>query len=424
MSVMHRMYSVAMRCLQGALPLISAFTRRDAKLHRFATGHRQAMDEIEAACRQGLGGNVYWVHAASLGEYNVVRPLIERLKEQTGCTVVLTFFSPTGVEALTAREQLPPFVDAVFYLPLDTRRNVRRFLDALQPVKAIFAVSEYWVNYLLELRRRQIPAYLISGVVSEQSALLKWYGRMFYGEALKAYRSMMVLDEESLQRLQQVGVSSAVVVSDPLFDAAVSVAATPYADEVIAHFCADRPVFVAGSIHDDNDLELVSTLANRYRNVRFLFVPHEITKERIRQIADSLKGASMTYSDYRDGGMQHDIQVLIIDFIGALSRIYRYGTWAYVGGGFTSYLHSVIEATAYGLPVAYGPRIHRKPAARQLMALGIGKSVATADELDDWFIPLKNAPALLADIRQKALDFMQRNSGVAQKVVSIILENK
>ena len=117
-----------------------------------------------------------------------------------------------------------------------------------------------------------------------------------------------------------------------------------------------------------------------------------------------------------------DIQVLVIDFVGALARIYRYGTWAYVGGGFTPYLHSVIEATAYGLPVAFGPKIHRKPMLRKMMALGIGQSVKTADELDDWFIPLRKNTELLANIRQKAIAFMQQNSGVAEKVVSIILE--
>lgn len=420
--MMFRLYNLVMRCLQALLPLIPLLKRPGSKLCRFAKGHRYALADIEAACAEGrLSGDVYWVHAASLGEYNVVRPLIERLKQRTGCTIVMTFFSPTGVEALTGREELPSFIDAVFYLPLDTRRNVRRFLDAVKPVKAIFAVSEYWVNYLLELRSRQIPAYLISGVVSERSALLKWYGRLFYGEALEAYRAMMVLDEDSQRRLQQLGVKTAVVMSDPLFDAAVSVAATPYRDEAIEQFCAGDKVFIAGSIHDDNDLRLVCTLANRYRNVKFVFVPHEVTRDRIRQIADGLKGAAMTYSDYRAVAVKPAIQVLVIDFVGALSRIYRYGTWAYVGGGFTPYLHSVIEATAYGIPAAFGPKIHRKPMLRQMMALGIGQSVTTGDELDDWFIPLKNDAALLDEIRQKALAFMQKNSGVAERVVNIIL---
>lgn len=419
---MRYVYSIVMKCFQWLLPLLALTTRKESKLHRFAVGHRHALATIEAARKAHPDISVCWVHAASLGEYNVVRPLIERLKQRTGCVIVMTFFSPTGVEALTGRETLPPFIDAVFYLPLDTRSNVRRFLDVVRPEKAIFAVSEYWVNYLLELKRRGIPAFLISGVVSERSALLKWYGRLFYADALKAYRAMMVLDEDSQHRLQELGVENAVVVSDPLFDAAVSVAKMPYSDETIERFCNGDRVFVAGSIHDDNDLKLVCTLANRYRNVKFIFVPHEVTRERLRQIADGLKGAAMTYSDYRTATSPSDIQVLIIDFVGALARIYRYGTWAYVGGGFTPYLHSVIEATAYGLPVAFGPKIHRKPMLRKMIALGIGQSVKTADELDDWFIPLRKNTELLANIRQKAIAFMQQNSGVAEKVVSIILE--
>ena len=419
------LYDIALRLLQALLALVRLVGNKDKKLHKFATGQKHAMRTIEDALRGEDRDNVFWFHAASLGEYNVIRPIIQRLKERRSCRVVLTFFSPTGVEALTSREKLPPCIDHVFYLPLDTRRNARRFLRVVRPQKAIFAVSEYWVNYLGELKRQGIPAFLVSGCIGDDSILLKWYGRWFYGKALRSYHAMMVLDDHSKSNLESLGLNNVVRTGDPLFDTAISVAATKYHDEKIERFCAaQHPVFIAGSIHDRNDLRLVGSLANRHRDVKFIFVPHEIRANNMELVKEHTEGKAVAYSEIADGDDLSDVQILVIDFLGALSRIYRFGHFAYVGGGFTPYLHSVIEATVYGLPVAFGPNIKRKVTPRQLQVLGIGRMVRTEDELDNWLSSLKNDGQALQTIRQKAREYTQQNSGATEKVTELILSEK
>lgn len=411
-----------MRLSQHLLAIVRLAWSKDKKLYQFAMGQKHVMTTIEDAFRKD-DREVCWFHAASLGEYNVIRPIIEQIRQQTGCRMVLTFFSPTGVEAMTSREKLPPFIDDVFYLPLDTKRNASRFLDVVKPQKAVFAVSEYWVNYLLELQCRQIPAFLVSGCIREGSVLLKWYGERFYGKALNAYSRMMVLDDDSKTRLESLGLRNVVKTGDPLFDAALRMAATDYHDETIERFCASgAPVFIAGSIHDQNDWRLVCTLANRHPDVKFIFVPHEIKGYREQMEREQLKGKDVAYADMKAGRDGDEAQILVIDFVGALSRIYRYGQFAYVGGGFTPFLHSIIEATVYGLPVAFGPNIHRKVTPKQLQRLGIGQMVTTEDELDNWFDKLKNDASALADIRQKALLYARQNSGATEKVAQMILE--
>lgn len=420
-------YNLFMTLAQRLCPLIAAFTGRQKKVHRLAVAQQHVLADIEQTMATRVSKvDVCWFHAASLGEYNVIRPIIERLKATTSCTVVLTFFSPTGVEALTGEgKSLPSFVDYVFYLPIDTRRNVRRFLDAVRPKKAVFAVSEYWVNYLQALYRRQIPAYLVSAKITERSALLRWYGRLFYREALKAYRTMMVLDEPSKRRLEQVAVGKVVVMGDPLFDAAASVAQTPYHDAIVEGFCSGRQVFVAGSIHMDADLQLVATVANRHPDMKCLFVPHEVSAAAIAQVKRAVEGRAVAYSECRSAADAQAAQVLIIDFVGALARLYRFGTWAYVGGGFTPYLHSLIEATVYGLPVSFGPCTERVSMAGRVMQAGIGCKVSTADELDSWLTELRNNNEKYETIRQQALDFARRNVGATASVVNMIAyENK
>ena len=172
-------------------------------------------------------------------------------------------------------------------MPLDTASNVRRFLDAVKPEKAVFIISEYWVNYLLELGKRQIPTYLISANITEHAPFIHWYGGL-WRRALKSYTHFFVLNEVSKKRLHQIGFDNVTVTGDPLFDNARKVAHTPYENAVIARFVDGRDVFIAGSIHDKKDLELVSTLANRHQDTRFIFVPHEISPERILLIKKRL----------------------------------------------------------------------------------------------------------------------------------------
>lgn len=415
---MHAIYNFAAYLVDIIFQFIALFVRHPhAKFIRFVCGQQGLIRHIVAGERTtGDERPTLWVHASSLGEYNVAKPIVRQLHDSGHWRIVLTIFSPSGLDYLKRYRQN---VDAVYPLPLDKPWNVRRFLDAVKPQRAVFIISEYWVNYLHELGRREIPTFLISANITERAPFLRWYGALWRRQ-LKTYTHFFVLNETSQRRLASLGFTNVTVTGDPLFDNARKVARTPYENKIIEHFVDGRDVFIAGSIHDKQDLDMVATLANRHQDTRFIFVPHEISPENILRIKKRLLCQAHRYSHCTEETDFSRTQVLIIDFMGALSSIYRYARWAYVGGGFTPYLHSIIEATAYGLPVAYGPCIERKPTAQELADLGVGRVVENSEQLDDWFSLLKTDKKRLDMIRRTAIDYMQRHEGATEAIVRTI----
>lgn len=401
--------------LFGIIALL--FHRPRNKFLRFVKGQQGLIRQIQAGERAtGDERPTLWVHASSLGEYNVAKPIVRLLHESGRWRIVLTVFSPSGLDYLKRYRQ---HVDAVYALPLDKSYNVWRFLDAVRPDRAVFIISEYWVNYLSELRRRAIPTFLVSANITERAPFMHWYGGLWRRQ-LKTYSHFFVLNESSQRRLERLGFTNVTVTGDPLFDNARKVARTPYENAIIERFVDGRNVFIAGSIHDRQDLEMVTTLANRHQDTRFILVPHEISPENILRIKKRLLCQAHRYSHCTPETDFSKTQVLIIDFMGALASIYRYARWAYVGGGFTPYLHSIIEATAYGLPVAYGPYVERKPTAQELAELGVGRIVENAEQLDDWFSELKNNSKRLENISRTAITYMQRHEGATEAIIQTI----
>lgn len=399
---------------------ITSLMSADSKFRKFIEGQRTALSDVivSSASRPE---RVIWVHASSLGEYGVARPLIRELKNVYGYHIVLTFFSPTGYEALKSMADRYPEADEVYYLPLDTVRNARRMVETLRPEKAIFIISELWINYLHQLHRHGVPTYLVSAKITRRTSAAKWYGKPLR-DALLDFTEIMVLDYTSERILHRLGIHNVRRTGDPLFDNAVGMARQEYSDPVLDHFCGTDRVFIAGSISDENDLRLVSHLANTFVEQKFIFVPHEINDATLLAIRESLKVSSVLYSDLKNGTGAEGAQVLVIDFIGALARMYRYCAYAYVGGGFTPYLHSVIEATVYGLPVAFGPEIYRKNTPQELIDLGIGTMVRTDQDIETWFRRIRDNASLLDEIRRKAVSYTASQTGATGQVLEIIVD--
>lgn len=415
---MNIIYNIAVNTMHGALKAYSHMLGKNSrrKFSLFVKGQQGIKGHVRRTMKDRPDKPTVWIHAASLGEYAVARPIIAKLKRDGDCTIVLTFFSPSGYRAL---EHNHPGVDYLFYLPLDTKRNVRAFLNAVQPDKAVFLISEYWPNYLQELKFRAIPTYLVSAIIRDDAPFFKWYGRI-YRKSLSSYTHTYVLDERSKFNMLMLGVDNVTISGNPLFDNAETVANTPWHNDIIHNFCNDSKVFIAGSISDDKDLELVSTLANRHPDTRFLFVPHDIKPNNLRAIKESVNGKALLYSECSADTDFTGTQVLIVDFVGALAYMYRYATWAYVGGGFTPLLHSLIEATVYGIPVSFGPQIHRKVTPRQMIDLGIGQIVRNADDLDRWFTSLKDNAPRLEEIREISKKYVHSNIGATEEIVKAI----
>lgn len=412
------MYDLCWQILFTGLKLLNycRLIKKDSKLQHFISGQSDIFQRIESISKSECTKPVVWIHASSLGEFGVARPIIKRIKERGDYSVFLTFFSPTGVEALGKQHT---DIDVVEYLPIDTKQNARQFIDVVKPKKAIFIISEFWPNYLEELKRQHIETYLVSGLIKAQSPMFKWYGAIIR-RSLSAFTKFMVLDEGSRQHLATIGFDNVHVVGDPLFDNAMAVAATPYSNKIVEAFASQGDMFIAGSVSDDKDLSLVSHLANTHPDTRFLVVPHEISEDSLNNIKHCFERKTVCYHECNENTDFSDTQVLVIDFIGALAYLYRYAKWAYVGGGFTPYLHSVIEATVYGLPVAFGPEINRKVTPQQLIKLGIGCKVKKNKELNHWFDHLKNNPSELEIIREKANKYIKQNLGATDDIVSLL----
>lgn len=421
---MNILYNSILRTGQLALHLIASnpwLCPSHSKLRKLATAQEHVIRQIREAFLKGARDSrpVIWIHAASLGEFGVARPIIRQLHAQKKWNIVVTFFSPTGYEALSSSRH--PGIDHVFYLPWDTRRQAAAFLDIIRPRKAIFIISEYWLNYLGELKRRAIPTYLVSAVIRKDAPFFRWYGGAFR-RSLDTFTHFMVLNPSSAQLLARLGHHNATVTGDPLFDNVIAVASTPYRNPIVERFAAGRPVFIAGSTSDRKDLELVCTLANRHPDMRFIIVPHEISEEGLNRIRYHLRGPARLYSECSETTDFQHTQTLIIDFLGALAYLYRYGTWAYVGGGFTPYLHSIIEPAVYGLPVAFGPKTRRKVTPRELAARGIGKVVRSAKELDNWLQAMQAHPERLAAIKEATSGYTRQNAGATREIMHILTD--
>ena len=414
--MMRWLYSLAMIVLSGAVALAGRFVSRPArsKVGAFIAGRHRLLEAIARDFRRTEGRKVVWVHAASLGEFAIARPLIEALGREAACDFVITFFSPSGYEPVKAGGRY----GQLFYLPIDTPRNARAFLEIVRPDAALFMVSEYWHNYLRELRRRAIPTFLVSALIRDDAPFFRRFG-VNYRRDLAAYTRIFTLDEHSVANLGRLGCARAVQTGDPLFDNAYGIARRPFADAVVERFRGDDRLFVAGSIGTDADLTLVASLAAARPDTKFLIVPHEVDEASLHTIEARLGGRTMRWSACTPTTDFAGVQGLIVDFVGALASLYRYGTWAYVGGGFTPYLHSVIEAVVYGLPVAFGPEIRRKVTPAQLMERGIGTKVASVEEFAAWFDALQD-DARLGAIRRAAANYMAENIGATETIVRTI----
>lgn len=413
------------RLMRTARWLAKAVAPRDTfnpggKTSRFLLGQRRAREAVKEGMKDiDRSRPTVWIHAASLGEFGIARPIISHLRMTTDCNIVVTFFSPTGYEALSRNGA--ETIDRVFYLPLDTSDNASAFLDAVNPACAVFMVSEFWHNYLHQLRERKIPALLVSAIIRDDGPFFNpVYGKL-YRESLGTFSRVYTLDERSVENINRLGLTTGLVNGDPLFDNVSLVASTPWSDPVVERFKGRERLFLAGSIHRDEDLEMITELANRHPETRFIIVPHEITDETLQALEQRLNGGSKRRSACDDSTDFSTTQCLLIDSVGSLAYLYRYATWAYVGGGFTRLLHSVIEPTVYGIPVAFGPNIRRKVTPREMMRLGIGQMVEDVDDLDLWFKGLKSNENRLHYVAKRAARYVVQNTGATPRVVEEIV---
>ena len=382
------------------------------KTRKFITGRRGQFPRIEAACRGQRG--IVWVHSASYGEFEEVRPVVSALKAlKPDIRILVTFFSPSGYEYLKD----DPIADWVFYIPIDTRRNARRFLDAVRPEKVIVSISDYWLNFLHELRSRGIDTYLTSARYEPDMIYFKPVGFMYRDAFRTCFKRIFVRDRQSLDLLGSIGATNAVLMGDPRLDRVLEIASEPWSDPVVDAWAGGRKVFVAGSTLPDEDEELVAALANSHPGDKFMVIPHEIDRRQIERFCASINGPCALYLE----GGSPDAQVLVVDTVGMLSRLYRYGFAAYVGAGFDGGPHSVIEPAAYGIPVSYGPEFGPQYHCQLLVDCGAARSVSNANEICAWYDRLVSDGDFLAASGKAAADYCVSGSDVARRIAMEIV---
>ena len=345
------------------------------KARKLVEGQAQALQKIrearsrwKAVDKKHADEGPIWFHAASVGEFEQARPIIERLKqEHPEKRVLLTFFSPSGYEM---RKDYP-VVDLVTYLPFATRRRVRAFLDELKPGVAVFVKYEFWPAYLRELKRRKIKTFLISAIFRPKQ-LFFWPWGISYRNLLKAFTRLYVQDDASAELLRKYGLDRVTVAGDTRFDRVSTIASREVELPLIERFCVGKTI-VAGSTWPEDETLLARYLEER-DDVKLLLVPHEINAEHLHRIFLTFKGQYIRYSEATSGNIA-TCRVVMVDTLGLLSQLYRYATVGYVGGGYGAGIHNTIEAAVYGIPVLFGPNYYKFREAKNLLKNGAAETV-------------------------------------------------
>ena len=358
--------------------------------------------------------DLIWIHAASVGEFEQARPLIERLRrEQPQHKIVVTFFSPSGYEMRKNYDQ----ADDVYYLPFATRRNAKRFLDALQPTMAIFVKYEFWPAYLRELKKRNIPTYSISAIFRPKQLFFRPWGKSQL-RVLDCFTHIYVQDEASRQLLQSHGITRVTVAGDTRFDRMAELiqanAGKSLGDRLvpIEQFVEGcEHVIVAGSTWPKDEELLAQFMANN-PSAKLILVPHEIDDTHLHTIFELFEGRMVRYTQANSLNIRHT-RVLVVDTMGLLSSIYRLGHVAYIGGGFGVGIHNTIEAAAYGMPVLFGPNYHHFREAKGLIAAGAADSISNYTELERSLI---RALATHEEMGARAAAYVQSELGATDKI--------
>ena len=410
------MYSLAINIVSFFLRIAALWNH---KLRLFVDGRKGLLDRIASAVKGHEG--IIWFHTASMGEFEETRPVIEAVRKRyPEKKILLTFFSPSGYEVRKDWK----VVDWVFYLPLDTARNARRFVEIVRPAKAMFTIGEFWFNYLRQLRLHGVDTYIMSVLATKNSPYMKWYGHAYRRLLRTSYRTIMVKNDVTKAALEAIGCKSVCVAGDARFDRVNDTASAPWHDDIVDRWSGGKKVFVAGSTCFKDD-DLVISLCLKYPSEKFLFIPHEPDSEPIRHIVESVKGGAAVYSEYESAGRQPDAglesaQVLIIDKVGMLSKLYRYGWAALIGGGFINMPHSVIEASVYGLPVVMGPQYHKNLQFVELMPSGAAVPVKDEADIAAWFGKLHDDPEYLSRVSRAAYDYCKGNCGATDTIMNIL----
>lgn len=399
---MRWIYSLGVRGYSFLIRLASLW---NPKAKKWMQGRKMIWEHLDAW--QRTDKPLYWFHCASLGEFEQGRPLIEALKNQGDCQIVVTFFSPSGYEI----RKNYAHADLVTYLPRETNKNVVRFLDKIKPDQVFFVKYEFWATYIFEAKKRGAQVYSVAAVFRKNQLFFKPYGG-FMRSVLNAFDRVFVQDLKSLQLLKTIQIEG-VLAGDPRYDRVLGNAKNVQAYPTIENFINGSNVLVVGSSWASDDAVLKDTINHPDFEWKVIIAPHEVSEDRVQSIERIFTKKSVRYSVL--SSESSTAQILIIDNVGMLMNVYQYANLAYVGGAFGKGLHNILEPAAFNVPVVFGNKFSKFYEATEFIEAGIGFSVNNADEFSALFSKLSQE-----DQSQKVRDFMEARVGATAKILSEI----
>lgn len=403
------LYNLGIFIYSLLIHLVAPFSRKPRKMMK---GHWVVYELLRQQKEEGA--KYIWFHAASLGEFEQGRPIIEKIRARyPEYKILLTFFSPSGYEVRKNYQG----ADIVCYLPLDKPRNVNKFLDIIQPCMAFFIKYEFWKNYLDELHKRGIPTYSVSSIFRKEQIFFKWYGGT-YRKALTNFDCLFVQNETSKRFLAKIGIENVTVVGDTRFDRVLEIREEAKELPIIDQFKNNQFTLVAGSSWGPDE-DLFIEYFNTHPTIKLIIAPHVIDENHLVEIISKLKRPYVRYSKANEKNIAK-AECLIIDGFGLLSSIYRYGEIAYIGGGFGTGIHNILEAAVYGMPVIFGPKYSKFMEAKQLIEESGAYSIKDYNELSTLLDKLASDTNFLAVTGQNAGNYVTKNLGASEAVLKSI----
>ena len=416
-------YNIVIYFVLWGIAIASLFNEKVRKMWR---GEREAFKILKQ--KVDPNAKYIWFHAASLGEFEQGRPLMERIrKAYPQYKILLTFYSPSGYEVRKNYKG----ADIICYMPVDTRLNAIRFLRLVRPVMAFFIKYEFWSNFLHILKHRNIPTYSVSSIFREDQVFFKWYGRSYAG-VLKCFTRFFVQNEESKRLLEGIGIPAVDVVGDTRFDRVLQIKEAAkqlpiceaFRTGVASSQSADVPhhdfkVFVAGSSWPPDE-NIFIPFFNEHKDWRLLIAPHVIAEEHLKLILSLIKGKKVVRYTQTTPEEAAEADVLIIDCFGLLSSMYNYGDVAYIGGGFGVGIHNTLEAAVWNMPVIFGPNNKKFQEAQGLLKSGGGFEINTYEDFSGLMSPLMNDETFLNQTGDKAGAFVAHLAGATDKVLASV----
>lgn len=403
------LYNLVIYLYLWGVAVASLFSKKVRKMWH---GERAAFDILRE--KVDPTANYAWIHAASLGEFEQGRPIIERLRQtHPKYKILLTFFSPSGYEVRKDYQG----ADIVCYLPLDTPINAIRFLRLVRPSVAFFIKYEFWYNYLHILKHRNVPIYSVSSIFRPDQIFFRWYGRQ-YAKVLKCITHFYVQNEISKELLAKLGIDSVTITGDTRFDRVLQIKEQAKQLPIVEQFVGQNPTFVAGSSWQPDE-DIFIPYFNEHKDWKLIIAPHVIGEDHLKQIMSKLQRKTVRYTQTTPEEAAQ-AECLIIDCFGLLSSIYHYGQVSYVGGGFGVGIHNVLEAAVWDIPVIFGPNNKHFQEAQGLMAQGGGFEITSLDDfrrLMNRFITDEQA---LSESGQRAGAFVKSCTGATDKILSDI----